>query len=136
MQTAHQVLRTLRAHLIGSPLAKAVSGGVYYDGTRPRDSRREDIVLIFTEADAREVQQGTVTVLIFFPDIAPWTNGVFVEDGARAEALERLALAWAESLTADKTEGYLFRLKDAPHTLPEPETHEHFVSLRLAFKHY
>lgn len=135
-KTHHQITRTVRRLLRESKLADEITGEVYYDGSRPRDSKAEDAVVIFTDGDAQEVQEGTITVNVFFPDIDPWSDGVFVEDGERAETLEALAQEWADSITCDKTEGYLFRLAAAIHTTPEPDTKEHFVVIRLAFKHY
>lgn len=134
--TAHQVTRQLRRLITGSPLAAEVTGRVYYDGSRPRDSRAEDIVITYTEGTAgRQIQEGTVTVTVFFADLDPWADGVTVEDGERAEQLEALAQQWADSLTAGLTGPYLFRLKEAIHTAPEPETREHFVTVRLSFRH-
>lgn len=135
-KTQHQITRTVRRLLLESTLADEMTGKVYYDGSRPRDSKAEDAVIILTDGDAEEVQEGTVTINVFFPDTDPWSDGVFVEDGERAETLETLAQEWADSLTCDKTDGYLFRLASAIHTTPEPDTREHFVVIRLSFKQY
>lgn len=135
-KTQHQMMCDVRKWLRESTLADEITGKVYYESLRPRDSKAEDAVVIFTDGDANEVQEGTITINVFFPDVDPWSNGVFVEDYERAERLEELAQEWVDSLTCDKTDGYLFRLATAIHTTPEPDTNEHFVVIRLSFKHY
>jgi len=135
-RTHHQITRNVRNLLRESALAEEMTGKVYYDGSRPRDSKAEDAVIVFTDGDAKEVQEGIITINVFFPDVDPWSDGVFIEDGERAETLEALAQEWVNNLSCDRTDGYLFRLASAIHTTPEPDTNEHFVVIRLAFKHY
>lgn len=98
-KTGKQVQTDIRQMLLGSALAEAVSGSVYRNGYRPRDSRMEDIVVTFTAGLAEQIQTGVVTVDIYIPDIDSDANGTWVEDGRRTEALEAAAQAWADSLT-------------------------------------
>ena len=100
-KTGKQVQGDVYQLLKDSTLYTMISGDVYRNGYRPRDSRLEDAVVIFTAGLPNQIQTGVVTVNIFVPDIDPYDNGVFVEDGQRTEALERLAAEWVYSLTAE-----------------------------------
>ncbi len=139
MKTSKQVQSDIIALLKGSTLATSVSGGVYR-GTpdsnyRPRDSRQEDIVVIFTSGTPSEVETGVVTVHIYVPDITPYKDGVYYEDGKRSEAIEALAAEWVESLTCDRS-NYKFELRQSIHTQANPDIHQHFVVVRLGYSLY
>ena len=74
-KTAKEVLNDLRGLVVDSPLAAMLSGQVYMQGQRPRDSRKEDLILIFTAGTAEQVQSGFVTLNIFVPDISIYEDG-------------------------------------------------------------
>ncbi len=132
-KTGKQIQGDIRRMLAGSKLAEAVSGGIYRNGYRPRDSRKEDIIVTFTTGIPDQIETGVVTVNIYVPDIDPCGNGVFVEDGRRTEQLEALAQQWADSLTAAKSP-YLFRLRQTIYTEEAPEIAQHFIVVRLGFR--
>lgn len=118
-----------------STLYTMISGEVYREGYRPRDSRLEDAVVIFDTGLSDEIQTGIVTVDIYVPDIDPYGNGVLVEDGQRTEQLERLAQAWADSLTAEVS-CYMFKLGATIYTEYEPDINQHFVVVKLKYRYY
>ena len=128
-----QIQGDIRRMLTGSKLAEEVSGGIYRNGYRPRDSRKEDIIVAFTTGIPDQIETGVVTVNIYVPDIDPCGNGIFVEDGRRTEQLEALAQQWADSLTAAKSP-YLFRLRQTIYTEEAPEISQHFIVVRLGFR--
>lgn len=139
MKTSKQVQSDIIALLKGSVLATSVSGEIYR-GTpdsnyRPRDSRKEDIVVIFTTGIPSEVETGVVTVHIYVPDITPYEDGVFYEDGRRSETIEALAADWVESLTCDRS-NYKFKLQQSIHTQANSDIHQHFVVVRLGYSLY
>lgn len=109
-----------------------VSGEVYRDGMRPRDSRKEDIVVVFTSGNTAQVQSGVVTVKIYVPDVDPYQNGVLTEDGARLEEIEVAAQAFVEQMNIPN---YLFRLAQTIHTSYDEEVNQHFVVVRLRFRY-
>ncbi|MCD8313574.1 MAG: hypothetical protein LUC24_05375 [Bacteroidales bacterium] len=133
--TAKQVQTDFIALLRGSSLEAAVSGSVYRDGYRPRDSRLEDIVVAFTTGTAAQVDSGVVTLNIFVPDIAD-SDGTLVEDGARTAELEAAAQTWFDGLSGGGAGDYLLSLRQTIYTEAEPETHEHFVSVRLGYRYF
>lgn len=139
MKTSKQVQSDIIALLKGSALANSITGGVYRgtpdDNYRPRGSRHEDIVVIFTSGIPYEVEDGVVTVHIYVPDITPYNDGVYYEDGKRAEVLEALAADWVKSLTCNRS-NYKFELRQTIHTQANPEIHQHFVVVRLGYSLY
>lgn len=118
-----------------SPLAAGISGGVYRAGFRPRDSRLEDAVVIFTAGLPDQIESGSVTINVYVADIDPDHDGTWVENGARTAAIERMAADWAGSLTAAGS-GFKTSLMQAVHTQEEPQTRQHFVVVRLAYEYF
>lgn len=118
-----------------STLSTMISGAVYRQGMRPKDSQKEDAIVIFTAGLPDQVQTGVVTVNIYVPDIDPYDDGLLVEDSERTEEVEGLAQQWVEGLTADRT-NYLFRLQQTIFTEYEAEIHQHFVVVKLAYEYF
>lgn len=134
-KTSKQVQGDVYRLLKDSTLYTLISGEVYRNGYRPRDSRKEDAVVIFTTGLPDEIQTGVVTVNIFVPDIDPYNNGVWVEDGARTEELEKLADAWVDSLTAEVS-NYKFKLQQTIYTEEDKDIRQHFVVVKLKYKYF
>lgn len=134
-KTGKQVQGDIYRLLRDSTLYTLITGEVYRNGLRPRDSQKEDAVVIFTAGLPTEVQEGVVTINIFVPDIDPYENGVYVEDGERTEELERLAAEWVNSLSAEVS-CYLFELQQAIYTEEEAEIHQHFIVVKLHYRYY
>lgn len=132
-KTAKQVQSDIIALLKDSPLAAAISGKVYRAGLRPRDSKLEDLIVIFTTGAPDQIQTGVVTLNLYVPDIAPFNNGVFVEDMERTAELEALCQQWADSLTADRS-NYKFRLSQTIYTENEADIRQHFVVVKLQYE--
>lgn len=134
-KTGKQIQGDIYRMLKASTLATAISGEVYRNGIRPRDSQKEDAIVIFTTGTPDEIQEGVVTVNIYVPDIDPYDNGVTVEDSERTEELEQLADEWVNSLTADKS-CYKFRLMQTIYTEDEAAINQHFVVIKLQYRYY
>lgn len=134
-KTGKQVQGDVYELLKDSTLFSMISGGVYRGGYRPRDSKLEDAVVIFTAGMSDQIQTGVVTINIFVPDIDPYDNGVLVEDGERTEVIERLAADWVDSLSADIS-CYRFKLMQTIYTEEESEINQHFVVVKLAYRYF
>ena len=138
-KTAKQVQTDIIKLLEGSVLAEGVNGEIYRatpgSSLRPRDSRKEDIEVIFTTGLPNQIQTGVVTLRIWVPDFDPYANGVMEEDGERVAEVEALAQRWVDSLTTDRS-NYWFSLQQTINTETEPEIAQHFVSVRLAYKYF
>lgn len=134
-KTAKQVQDDVYNLLRDSTLSSMISGQVYKAGYRPRDSKIEDAIVIFTVGLPGEIQTGVVTLNIYVPDIDPFGNGVLVEDGARTAALEKAAQDWVDSLTCGLS-NYRFSLQSTIMTDEEADIHQHFVVVSLAYEFY
>lgn len=134
-KTGKQIQGDIRRLLRDSTLYTQISGEVYRNGYRPRDSRKEDVVVTFTAGLPGQIQTGVVTVNIFVPDIDPDDNGTWVEDGRRTEQLEILAQEWADSLTAEVS-CYKFSLQQTIYTEAEPDIHQHFIVVKLKYEYF
>ena len=132
-KTAKQIQGDIYDMLRTSSLSDMISGSVYRAGMRPRDSKLEDAVVIFTTGNPGQIQTGIITINIYVPDIDPYGNGVLTENGQRCEELETAAQKWVDSLTADKSD-YKFSLDQTIHTTEDKEIHQHFVVIRLEFQ--
>ena len=134
-KTSKQIQGDIYNLMKGSALCSMISGDVYRSGYRPRDSRLEDAVVIFTTGLPDQIQTGVVTVNIYVPDIDPYQNGVLVEDGERTETIERLAQKWVDGLTTDRS-CYKFRLQQTIYTEEEPDIHQHFIVVKLKYEYF
>ncbi len=134
-KTSKQVQGDIYRLLRNSVLHTQLSGEVYREGMRPRDSRKEDAVVIYTTGLPDEIETGIVTLNIYVPDIDPWNNGVMVEDTERIEQVERLAQEWVDSLTCDVS-CYKFHLRQTIYTEEEAEIKQHFVVVKLGYEYY
>lgn len=133
MLTAHKVQTDIMALLADSELCAEVSGEVYRYGYRPRDSRLEDIVVTFVTGTPAQVERGAVTLNIFVPDITPYNDGVYAEDGHRTSHIEELADRWVQSLTTSRT-NYRFNLLRTISTDNDEAIHQHFVVVQLEYQ--
>lgn len=132
-KTAKQVQTDIINLFERSELVSEISGEVYRSGYRPRDSRLEDAIVIFTTGLPDEIETGVVTINVFVPDIDPFNNGVLVEDGERTSALEALAQSWVDSLSAAMS-NYAFELQQTIYTEAEPDINQHFVVVKLKYR--
>lgn len=133
-KTAKQIQGDIYRMLKESNLATMITGQIYRNGYRPRDSRKEDAVVIFTTGTSGQRPAGVITINIFVSDIDPYANGLYVEDGQRTEQLESAALQWTESLTTGKSD-YKFSLQQTIYTEEEPDIHQHFIVVKLKYEY-
>ncbi|MDR1197532.1 MAG: hypothetical protein LBK94_00775 [Prevotellaceae bacterium] len=116
-----------------SALKSFVNGDVYKYGTRPCNSKAEDIVVKFVSALSEQIQSGTAVVNIYVLDIDAFDSGNLIRNIERCKQIEQKANEWAVSLSANRTD-YLFSLAQTIYTEEEPDINQHFVSIRLKFK--
>ena len=136
-KTGTQVLADVYGWLRDSALAEAVSGGVYYAGTRPRDSKLEDIVVGYLAGVPADLQQLVVNINIFVADIDPWQNGVLTPDVARLKEIEEAAAEWSNSLTVATTDGnYNVSLYDNIHSGEAMGIGQHYVNVQLRLRYW
>lgn len=133
-KTAKDIQTDFYTLLKDSDLAAMVNGIVYRDGFRPRDSKKEDIVIIYSAGeDDGEIQSGNVTINIYVPDILPYKNGTMVENAARTAKIERAAQEWYESIRGVMPE-YIFRRHNTIHTTADEDINQHFVVVQVKYR--
>lgn len=115
------------------PLSSVVNGDVYRNGYRPRDSKKEDIVVTFTTGTQGQIEEGVVTIHIYVQDIE--LGGVYVEDGARSSVLERELADFLDRLDCGVS-CYRFSLQFTIKTEESEETGEHFVVAMLRYRYF
>lgn len=119
-----------------SPMVSpALSGGVYYRGTRPMQNEqgevnKEDIVVAVLTGNEKQFQKGSCVVNIYIPDIRT-TSGATMRDKQRTDTVE----AWAKTLPKQLSRrgDILFEKSGMVMTLQEEALREHFVSLKMDF---
>lgn len=139
MKTAKDIQRDITDLLRDSVIAEGISGEIYPQGLRPRGSEREDLEVIFTEGAPTEIEEGTITLNIFCPDIPDPeepASGVRYENARRTYEIEHLLASWFAGLTTADTGGYLLRPASTISTHPLEETKEHFISARIRYRYF
>ena len=132
--TSKQIQGDVIRLLEDSPLTNVANGEIYRsEKDRPRDSKMEDIIVIFTTGNAEQIQEGTITLNVYVPDVDRANDGVLVENSRRCEELEVAANEWVKSLTAERS-NYKFALQQVVYTEAEPKINQHFVVVKLKFK--
>lgn len=134
-KTATQIQGDVYQLLKNSTLCSMISGDVYRKGMRPRDSKLEDAVVIFTTGLPDQIQTGVVTINIYVPDIDAYNNGVMVENGLRSSQLELLAAEWVDSLKAGVS-NYKFRLQQTIYTEEDAAIKQYFVVVKLRYRYF
>lgn len=135
MKTGSEIQGDVYRLLRESGIEDRISGKVYRNGMRPRDSSLEDAVVVFTAGVPGQIETGVVTVDIYIPDITPYVGGAYYEDGERTAEVERIAQDWVDSLVAGDSD-YLFSLRDTIRTEEDQDIHQHFVVVKLRYEYY
>lgn len=113
-----------------SPLKSAVNGDVYRDGMRPLNSNKEDIVVSFMTGLAGDIEDGTVTVHIYIPDMDTG-SGVKVKNLGRLRTMEALADTVVSSTTGGE---YKMTLGSTIQSFKAEDISQHFVDVKIKFK--
>lgn len=118
--------------LRNSNIKTVISGDVYRDGYRPKNSQKEDVIVIFTAGLSNQIQTGVITVLTFVPDINIG-SGVLAKNGAKTLQVEQWFSEWvkANRITTD----YFFQNLDTINTVKDQDTNnQHFVSVKINYQ--
>lgn len=132
-KTGQEIEDDLYEFVKTSSLAGFINGGIYKFGLRPKNSKKEDMIVKFVEASDTQIQSGTIVLNIYVLDFDAFDNGDLVRDVKRCKEIEIETNRWVKSLTTNKSE-YKFALSQAIYTVEEPDIKQHFVSIRLKFK--
>lgn len=114
-------------------LAHTVNGGVYKFGIRPKNSKKEDVIIKVSALGAKQLQEGTVTVMVYLQPLAKHSDGWIVPNKQRIAEIERLVDQLPEELMPLLTEYNGLKLFDGVGNYTEPDTEEFFVSVKIKF---
>lgn len=131
-KTSREIQGDIFELLLNSDIPNEINGAVYRQGYRPRDSRKEDCIVIFTAGMADQIQTGVITLHIYVPDIE--LGNICVEDGAKTEYFERVLQNFVDGLKC-KT-NYKFKLQQTIKTEAEPSIQQHFVVAALKYEYF
>lgn len=132
-KTAKDIQGDILTLLKASGIDEVISGSIYREGYRPKDSKLEDVIVIFTTGLTGDIQTGVITIHIYVPDIE--LKGVYVENGARTAALERVLQTFIDSLTCNRT-NYKFKQQFVVSTEAAREIQQHFVVGMLRYEYF
>ena len=115
-------------------ISEAVSGTLYRDETRPRDSKAEDIVIRLTSLGQGQIQSGVLTLLIYVQDVS-LGKGNLVRNSARLSELATAAQKTADVLWQHLPSDYaVCRLYEGINSQIVKAIGQHFLSVRLYFE--
>ena len=134
IKTATQIEKDFYLLVKNSPIATAIGGQVYRDGTRPRNSKAEDAVVAFVAGLDGQIQDGVVVVNVFVPKKPFGKDTEPVKDIARIDALSQIIRDWLD--TRPGSPEYLLPKKDRPtiKDYEDPQTGESYIHTRITFK--
>ena len=134
IKTATQIEKDFYHLVKDSPIATAIGGKVYRDGTRPRNSKAEDAVVAFVAGLDGQIQDGVVVVNVFVPKKPFGKDTEPVKDIARIDALSQIIRDWLD--TRPGSPEYLLPKKDRPtiKDYEDPQTGESYIHTRITFK--
>ena len=112
-KTSEEVLDYICSLAENSSVAEAITGKVYQDGLRPRDSEKEDL---------------------YVQDIQPYRNGVYVKDSRRLSELSGIFQEWIASLRYGISEYKLTQLEPI-RTEEDRDLNQHFLVLHVQYEY-
>lgn len=118
--------------LKNSALKSMIAGKIYYSGTRPLDSKGEDVVISFLTGDMDQIQTGFINVNVFVPNVDIGGNsGITVRDVARCKQLEIALTEWVESISL--LGEYKIKAESPPQSKPVDSIDQYYINCKLNF---
>lgn len=130
VKTEQQIERDFYTFVKGSPLGKAIRGGVYRSEMRPANAQTEDLIVKFYTGIDSQIQSGTVIIDIYVPDIAYGNDGRKVADKQRIGELQEFVLSFVND---NEDAEYLMETEVSPYTVPIEEIEQHCIKTRINF---
>lgn len=121
-KTASEVIGYLREQLLKTGIDKVINGGIYREGTRPRNREKEDVVLIHTAGLGGQKQTGVITIHLFVPNN---------HTDRRTQELE---VALSESLSKLTKSAIRWEVSEIPQAYKIDGVQQHFIHAKLKYK--
>jgi len=131
-KTAGQIEQDLYDIVSNSTLPTEVSGKVYKRGTRPTDSKEEDILVGFIAGLDSEVSTGMVFVNVYVPQIT--SGGTSIKNTQRVSQVEGLLRSFFDTLSGNSE--YLFSLDSTIQSFEDKDIKQDIASMRMRYKIY
>lgn len=133
MRTGTEIEQHVYDLIRNSPIKNLITGEVYLAGLRPLNSDLEDTIVIYQTSLGGQIQDGSVNVNTYVPNIPFESNGsmTMVKDFNRCILIERACQDFANALPVGR---YKFSLATGIQTF-EYEADQHFVNMRLKFSY-
>lgn len=128
MKSGNEIERDFYTYVKGSDLMQVLSGEIYRKGTRPVESRNEDVVIAFLSGLDDQEQTGVVIVNAFLNGLSFGKS--FVRPTGKIEAVQKELLKLKNTTFA---EYYIGGDASSVDTYDE-ELRQYVVSCRLKFK--
>lgn len=133
-KTAEEIISDVVNLLKRSDIETHISGKIYRDDLRPKDSRLEDITVHFITGYRGDVERGVVALNAYIIPIDRYNDGVLRKDTRRVIAIQRLLTDWLSSPMV--VNNYLIDSDTILDCEYDPEIKQHYINVRLQFKHY
>lgn len=121
-KTASEVIGYLRKQLLETGIKKVIDGDIYREGNRPKDSDKEDVVLIHTAGLGGQTQTGVITIHLFVPN---------KHIDKRTQELE---VALSESLSKLTKSAIRWEVSEIPQAYKIDGVQQHFIHAKLKYK--
>lgn len=128
IRTDEQITHDVWSAIKGTALERSITGQVKKD-LRPANSQKEDVVVKVLSSTANQEQRAFVNVNIYVADI--FGAGQYEKNRDRCSELGSIA---AEMLKSKNSGAFRWDL-DSMHTVPQPETNEHIVNLKIIYRY-
>lgn len=134
MKTGSEVESDFYKAVLETELAKEINGAVYRSDFRPRNSKKEDVVVRLTAVTSGQLQYGVVTLLVFVPDVDATGQGHKKRNSARICKLEQFGVSAVDEIRQILTEYDNINLETGVDAYPD-DNEQHFVSIRINFSY-
>lgn len=129
MITDQEIKGLMRKFIVSSNALSPLSGEIITT-TRPDNSGKEDAVISVLDNHNDEIQQVTINVNVYVPDINP--KGYYEEDGIR---LKELCVICKELFDKKSLDLLLFK-EYQQKVYANESTSEHFINNKIIYKFY
>ena len=133
MKTGGQVETDFYRAAKKTELSRKISGEVYRDGFRPRNSKKEDIIIRLTTLSVGQLQEGVLTILVFVPDSEVSGKGNLKRNITKLNKFEELGEKAVEEIRQELSEYQKVELQTGIQSYPD-SNEEHFVSIKISFQ--
>lgn len=114
-----------------------IGGKIYYRGLRPiqenSSSYKEDAVIGFLTGVGGDLQEGSLVINVYVPDVLGAKSGLYLMNKSRCDAVADALEKFVSYVNSKGCEVFL-KQSEMIYTFAEEAIRQHFVSLKLDFK--